>query len=297
MSVTVQNARSARFKRVSKVDLQALRSALFVPLADERFIAKAHERGADALLLDLEDSVPPAQKLAARARLPEAVGQLAARGATVMVRVNSMAEWLTDDLKAVAQTPAAAVFLPKVQSDVQLLAAEELLGSSGAKLVAMLESPAAVLAAVQISRAGSRLSGLVFGSEDYCGALGIASSAAFLDWPAQLVATAARASGLAAFGQPGPVAEIADMGAYAKLLERAKAMGFTGTLCIHPKQVAMANKVYSSSPEEIALAREIVAAFEVALREGRGAFALHGRMIDAPIVDQARATLARTRGG
>jgi citrate lyase subunit beta/citryl-CoA lyase len=280
---------------VSGLDLQTLRSALFVPLADERFLARAHERGADALLLDLEDSVPPAQKLAARARVPEAVRQLAARGATVMLRVNSLPEWLADDLKAAAQSPLAVIFLPKVESAEQLLAAERVLGSCPAKLVAMLESPAAVLSTLEISRAGTRLAGLVFGSEDYCGALGISSASAALDWPAQLVATAARARGLAAFGQPGPVAEIADMGAYAKLLERAKAMGFSGTLCIHPKQVSVANRVYSSSPEEIALAREIISAFEVSVREGKGAFALHGRMIDAPIVDQARATLSRIR--
>jgi len=272
-----------------------LRSALFVPLADERFLAKAHERGADALLLDLEDSVPPALKAAARARVPEAVRQLAARGATVMVRVNSLPEWFADDLKAAAQSPLTAIFLPKVESGEQVLMAERLLGSSPAKLVAMLESPAAVLSAVEISRAGKRLAGLVFGSEDYCGALGISSASAALDWPAQAVATAARARGLAAFGQPGPVAEIANMDAYAKLLERAKAMGFTGTLCIHPRQAAAANRVYSPTAQEIALAREIVAAFDAALREGRGAFALHGRMIDAPIVDQARATLARAR--
>lgn len=276
-------------------DLQSLRSALFVPLADERFLAKAHERGADALLLDLEDSVPPAQKVAARARLPEAARKLAAQGAALMVRVNSLPEWFADDLKAAAQTPAAVIFLPKVESVEQVLAAERLLGTSPAKLVAMLESPASVLAAVEISRAGSRLAGLVFGSEDYCGALGISSANAALDWPAQMVATAARARGLAAIGLPGPVSEIADIEAFTRLLEKAKAMGFTGCTCIHPKQVAAANRVYSSSVEEIALAREIVAAFEAALREGRGAFALHGRMIDAPIVDQARATLARVR--
>ena len=276
-------------------DLQSMRSALFVPLADDRFLAKAHERGADALLLDLEDSVPPPQKVAARARLPQAAGKLAAQGATLMVRVNSLPEWFADDLKAAAQTPAAVIFLPKVESIEQVLAAERLLGASQAKLVAMLESPAAVLAAVEISRAGTRLAGLVFGSEDYCGVLGIASSAAALDWPAQMVATAARARGLAAIGLPGPVAEIADIDAFTRLLEKAKAMGFTGCTCIHPKQVAAANKVYTPAAGEIALAKEIVSAFEAALREGKGAFALHGRMIDAPIVDQARATLKRMR--
>ena len=276
-------------------DLQALRSALFVPLADERFLAKAHERGADALLLDLEDSVPPPQKMAARARLPDAARRLAAQGATVMVRINSLPEWFAEDLNAAAQTPAAVIFLPKVESVEQVLAAERLLGANEAKLVAMLESPAAVLAAVEISRAGTRLAGLVFGSEDYCGVLGIASSAAALDWPAQMVATAARARGLAAIGLPGPVAEIADIDAFTRLLEKAKAMGFTGCTCIHPKQVAAANKVYTPAAGEIALAKEIVSAFEAALREGKGAFALHGRMIDAPIVDQARATLKRMR--
>ncbi len=272
-----------------------MRSALFVPLADDRFLAKAHERGADALLLDLEDSVPPAHKLAARARLPEAARRLAASGATVMVRVNSLPELVADDLKAAAQSPVVAVFLPKVESAEQIVAAERALGGNTAQLVAMLESPAAVLSAMEISRAGTRLAGLVFGSEDYCGVLGISSGTAALDWPAQMVAVAARARGLAAFGQPGPVAEIADMDAYARLLVKARAMGFTGTLCIHPKQVTLANRVYSASEEEIALAREIISAFEAALRDGRGAFALHGRMIDAPIVDQARATLARVR--
>ncbi|HEY8069126.1 MAG TPA: CoA ester lyase [Burkholderiales bacterium] len=280
---------------MSTLDLKSLRSALFVPLADERFLAKAHQRGADALLLDLEDSVPPAQKAAARARLPEAARRLAAQGATVMVRVNAAPEFLAEDLKAAAQSDVEAVFLPKVETAEHVVAAEYLLAPSPAKLVAMLESPGAILAAPEISRAGTRLAGLAFGSEDYCAALGIASSAASLDWPAQMLATAARARGLAAFGLPGPVSEIEDVDAFSRLLGKAKAMGFTGCTCIHPKQVAAANRVYSPSPEEIALAEEVVSAFEAAVRGGRGAFALHGRMIDAPVVDQARATLARAR--
>jgi len=275
--------------------LSTVRSALFVPLADERFLARAHERGADALLLDLEDSVPPAQKAEARARLPEAARRLAVAGATVMVRVNNDAGLLADDLKAAVQARAAAVFLPKTESADQVKAASFLLDGCDAGVVAMIESPAAVLEAPAIARAGGRLAGLAFGSEDYCGALGIASSAAMLDWPAQAVAVAARARGLAAFGLPGPVAEIADMDAYTRLLEKAKAMGFTGTLCVHPKQVAASNGVYSPSDAELALAREIVAAFDAAVKEGRGAFALHGRMIDAPVAEQARATLARAR--
>jgi citrate lyase subunit beta/citryl-CoA lyase len=275
--------------------LQSLRSALFVPLADERFLAKAHERGADALLLDLEDSVPPAQKAEARARLPAAVKRLAAAGATVMVRVNSDAQHLADDLRAAAQARARAVFLPKVENADQVTAASFLLDGGEASVVAMLESPASVLDAPAIARAGGRLAGLAFGGEDYCGILGIASGAASLDWPAQMVATAARARGLAAFGLPGPVAEIADMDAYTRLLEKAKAMGFTGTLCVHPKQVAASNRVYSPTEAELALAREVVAAFDAAVKEGRGAFALRGRMIDAPVAEQARATLARLR--
>jgi citrate lyase subunit beta/citryl-CoA lyase len=280
---------------MKRVDLTTLRSALFVPLADERFLAKAQERGADALLLDLEDSVPPAQKAAARARLPEAAKRLAATGATVMVRVNSTPELVADDLAAAARADVAAVFLPKVESAAQLRVADQHLGASKAQLVALLESPGAVLGAAEIARAGKRLAGLAFGSEDYCGALGMASSAAALDVPAQLLAMAARANGLAAFGAPGPVAEIQDMEAFERMLRKAKAMGYTGFTCIHPRQVAVANRVYSPTAEEIALAKEIVEAFEVAVKEGRGAFALHGRMIDAPVVDQARATLARVR--
>jgi citrate lyase subunit beta/citryl-CoA lyase len=273
--------------------LQSLRSVLFVPLADERFLARAHERGADALLLDLEDSVPPAQKAEARRRLADAVRLLQSRGATAMVRVNAEVQYLADDLRAAAQARVGAVFLPKVEHADQVKAASFLLDGCEASVVAMLESPASVLDAPAIARAGGRLAGLAFGSEDYCGALGVSSDQAALDWPAQMVATAARARGLAAFGLPGPVAEIADMEGYARLLEKAKAMGYTGTLCIHPKQVAASNRVYAPSEAEILLAREIVAAFDAAVKEGRGAFALHGRMIDAPVAAQARATLAR----
>ena len=276
-------------------DLLTLRSALFVPLADERFLARAHERGADALLLDLEDSVPPAYKQEARARLPEAARRLAALGATVMVRVNAAPDLAADDIDAAAHSPVTAVFLPKVESAAQVRAADKQLAGSAALLVAQLESPGAVLAAVDIAKAGGRLAGLAFGSEDYCGALGVASGKAALDWPAQMLAAAARARGLAAFGVPGPLTEIADMDAFSRLLEKAKAMGFTGCTCIHPKQVAAANRAYSPSADEIALAAEIIAAFEAAVREGRGALSLHGRMIDAPVVDQARATLARVR--
>jgi citrate lyase subunit beta/citryl-CoA lyase len=279
----------------ASVNFSVLRSALFVPLADDRFLARAHQRGADALLLDLEDSVPPAHKLQARARLPEAARRLAALGATVMVRVNSAPELLAGDLQAAAQSPVAAVFLPKVESAEHVAAAETLLAGCDARLIALLESPHAILGAAEISRTGSRLAGLAFGSEDYCGVLGIASDKAALDWPAQMLAVAARARGLAAFGLPGPVSEIEDTEAFTRLLEKAQAMGYTGCTCIHPKQVAAANRVYSPTPGEIALAREIISAFEAAVREGRGAFALHGRMIDAPVVDQARATLARAR--
>lgn len=273
----------------------ALRSALFVPLADDRFLARAPERGADALLLDLEDSVPPALKKEARARVAGAAKQLQARGATVMVRVNAGSDLVNEDLRAAAQAGAAAVFLPKVESPAQLLAAEQQLSGTDTRIIAMLESPAAILAAAEIARTGKRLAGLAFGSEDYCGQLGIPSSAAALDWPAQMLAVAARARGLAALGVPGPVAEIDDMAAFEALLRRAKAMGFTGFMCIHPRQVVATNKVYTPTSEEIALAREIVAANEAALREGRGAFALHGKMIDPPVVEQARATLARMR--
>jgi len=280
---------------MNAIDLRFLRSVLFVPLADDRFIARAHERGADALLLDLEDSVPLAYKREARERLPEAARRLAAAGATVMVRVNSAPDLAADDLAAAARCALAAVFLPKGESAAQLRAAEQQLAGSETQLVAQLESPAAVLAAVEIARAGKRLAGLAFGSEDYCGLLGIASDKAALEWPAQMVAVAARAHGQAAFGVPGPLSEIADMEAFTRLLEKAKAMGYTGCTCIHPRQVAAANRVYSPSTDEIALAREIVAANEAAARDGRGAFALHGRMIDAPIVEQARATLARVR--
>ncbi len=274
-------------------------AGLFVPLSEPRFLARAHERGADAVVLDLEDAVAASRKAEARAGLPAAVRGLGAYDVSVVLRVNADAQWLRDDVLAAAAAGVDALMLPKVQGAAALAALEPLWREAEAlagrpphslRLLALIESPAAVLDAAAIARASPRLAALVFGGEDYAAALGLPASLAALDLPAQQVALAARAAGLAAWGLPGSIAGL-DEAAFAALAARARSLGYTGCLCIHPLQLAAARRGFAPSAAEVVQARAIVAAAADAAREGRAAVLLDGRMIDPPVLLQARATL------
>jgi citrate lyase subunit beta/citryl-CoA lyase len=282
--------------------LAELTVTLFVPLTQPRFVARAHERGADAVVLDLEDSVAATHKAQARAFLPQAADVLRGRGVPTLVRVNADPALLREDLAAVAAAGLAVVVLPKVDSATGVLALEPLCGAAEAaagrphgslRVLALIESPAGVLAAASIAHAVPRVAGLVFGAEDYCAALGIASDTAALDWPAQQVAVAARAAGGVAFGLPGSGADVMDVSGLERLARRARRMGFGGCFCIHPAQVEAARRGFLPSPAEVAQARAVVQAAEAASQAGQGAVALGGRMIDAPLVSQAESILRK----
>jgi citrate lyase subunit beta/citryl-CoA lyase len=274
------------------LDIAGLCSALFIPLTEPRFIARAHVRGADAIVLDLEDGVAARRKDAARAQLAIAVQQLASHGLPVLLRVNSNPSAMQEDLAASRAAGVRDVLLPKAD----VTAIERAAGLyPDVNWIAIVESPAAVMAAPAVAAASDRLRGLAFGSEDYCAALGLSSRDANLQLPAHLIALAARAAGLAAFGLPGTISEIKDMTAFERGVRAGRAMGFTGCFCVHPSQVAVVNRVFSPTAQEIEAAHRLLHAAQVADQQGRGAVALDGQMIDAPLVAQARAVLARSR--
>ncbi len=265
------------------------RSLLFVPATSPQLLAKAVRSGADAVIVDLEDSVAPERKAEARRLAQEAI---AAHGNEVplLLRVNAQPGWLREDLAQAPLDRLQGLMLPKVESAQQVIDVQETLARLGAPqlpIAVLIETARGVLHAERIA-AGPNVAALGFGAEDYASEMGVAPQPPSLLWPAQQVATCARAFGQACWGLPGSIAEIADMEAFGALVSQARAVGFTGTVCIHPKQVAVANQGFGPSAAELEWARKVVAADEDAQRRGLGAVQLEGRMIDRPIVERAR---------
>jgi len=273
------------------------RSLLYVPAAREKFIAKAHERGADAIILDLEDSIAPAEKPAARAALAGAVPRVSANGADVVVRLNRPLELAVQDIQAAVMPGVRALICTKIMGadHVKLLA--ELIESAEAArgmaigqtgMVVLAEDAAGVLRAEEIARAHPRIVALGIGGEDLATDLGAEATPDALDLPKRLGVLAARAAGVLPLGFIGTVAGLSDLEGYRAMLRRSRAIGFACASCVHPSQVAIINEEYGASEEELARAKRMIAAFEVALGQGLGAVSFEGQMIDLPVVERAR---------
>lgn len=276
------------------------RSLLFVPADATRLLAKADQREADAVILDLEDGVSPTAKPAARLRIAEESSRLAGKGVPVVVRVNASWLDLIEDLRAAVGPSVRAIMLPKVEDAGQVRAVAALIGElelragvpqGATRLLPLIETPAG-LAEVGTLAATPRVIGLAFGGEDFSRALGVPPAPATLGLPCQSVALAARARGLMALGLPGSLADFQDLEAYAAIVTAGRALGMTGALCIHPAQVPIVNAGFGPTPEEIIWAHRVLDLWADVERTGSGVGSLEGRMIDKPVVDRARAILA-----
>lgn len=279
------------------------RSLLFVPVNREKFVAKAGTRGADGLILDLEDSIAPGDKDSARALIPATIQRLRreSRG-DILVRINQPLELAVRDLEAAVQPDVAAIMVTKAEGPVHLVLLDELvsrleakrgLPDRGIRFIALVESPAAVLQAYDIARSTPRTVGMSLGAEDYATAVGGRPSEDLLLMPKQQILQAARAAGILPMGTIGTLADFSDLTGYERMVRRSAAFGFVGSSAIHPTQVPVLNKGFSPSPEEVAEAERMVALDAQARAEGKGSFQIDGKMIDIPVVDRAKALLAR----
>ncbi len=284
------------------IELPSWRSLLFVPLTRERFIEKAPDSGADAIILDLEDSVGPNDKEAARRALPDAAKRVSSKGADVVVRINRPWRMVVRDLEAAIIPGVAALTLPKVDSPehVQAIAemVDELESERGiapgtVKFEALIETAAGLLRAGEIARAHPRLVALSAGAEDLALSLGMLPEAEGLFLPKQQCLIAARAAGILPLGFVGTVADYKDLDAYRAMIRRSRRLGFVGASCIHPSNVAILNEEFAPNAEEVSHAERMVAAYDVALAAGKGSVEFEGKMMDIPVVERAKQLLAR----
>ncbi len=276
---------------LNAIMIRSRRSALYLPASNPRAVAKARTLPADVIILDLEDAVAPEAKDNARAAVIAAIVEGGFGDREIVVRVNGLqTPWGEADLEALASTPPQAVLIPKVASPGDLTAAAA--RAPRVPLWAMIEMPAAILHLGGIAAAPG-LGALVMGCNDLAAELGATPGADRIPLHPALALTlaAARAHGLAALD--GVFNAIEDEAGFAAEARQGAAFGFDGKTLIHPSQIDTCNAAFSPSPEQVANARAVVAAFDDPANAQLGAIRLDGRMVERLHLATAHRTLAR----
>lgn len=280
------------------------RSSLIMPVNQPRFVEKAYLRGADAIVLDLEDSVPPAEKGRARTMVKAAIPMAARGGADVFVRINKPVEMMMEDLDAAIHPGLTGIAVPKAESAAELHMLDELVGyweqrraipAGTVQFAVSVETATGVLRAEEIAKASPRIASIGAGPEDLALDLGIESTVEgkeFLYVKLRMVIVA-NAAGVQPMGLMGTLADYADLEGLARSAREAYRVGFRGAGLIHPAQVPICNQAYAPLPEQVEWSRRVLAAFEEGVARGTASVAVDGRMIDIPIAEKARRILAR----
>jgi citrate lyase subunit beta/citryl-CoA lyase len=280
--------------------MPAYRSFLFAPGNHARKVVKVFDCGADHVILDLEDAVAKAEKVATRALVVEALKRLRRGGA--YIRVNAFTtEFCYGDAVAVVGRGLDGIILPMVESREQIVAFDWLVGAlererglppGGIDIIPIIETAKGIAQARAIAGAGTRVKRMAFGAGDYTLDMNMewTRGESELEHARAEMAVASRAAGLEA-----PIdtvwVHINDLDGLASSAKRARQLGFQGKMCIYPTQVAPVNGAFTPSETEIAFARRVVAAFETAERAGSSSIQLDGYFIDYPIVYKAQRTL------
>lgn len=281
------------------MDLQ--RSWMFVPGHRQRMIDKALGLDADALMLDIEDGVAPAEKDRARRLIGEALArERQPREPLRFVRINAIGHRrMEDDLAAVLRPGLDGIVLPKVESAAEVAAVESRVAAHEAacgarlRLLVAIESPRGLLAAPAIASCSDRVAGLMFGAEDFGRELGLPASrqgeAQDLLYARSALVVAAASAHVQAVD--GVWVDLQDPQGLERFALQSRRLGFTGMSSIHPSQVAPINAAFRPGAEEIDYARKVIAAYEEAAARGDGSVAFGGQLIDRPIIERARRTL------
>jgi len=283
------------------------RSLLFVPGAERRKLERACGAGADTLLLDLEDSVAPAQKADARQQVAAALRAGMFGETEAAVRVNAPGTpYFEDDVESMVLAGARVLLLPKSETPGGVRAVVERLErlegtipdarESPVQLLLLVESPAGITGALALGRSAPRVEALCFGHADFSLEMGLQETDASvgIGYHARCaLVIAAKACGVAPIDSVHT--EVRDETAFRRDAELGLRLGFEGKLCIHPRQVEIANEVYTPRQEQVEYALRVVGAAREAEAEGRGVFTLNGKMIDAPVIAAQRRVLSRAR--
>lgn len=283
-------------------ELPVWRSLMYVPVNVEKYVDKAHTRGADVIQLDVEDSVPPSEKANARKLIAKNAARVKRGGADVVVRINQplslavrdIEEAVCPDVDGIAVTKASGVsHLQLLDELVSELEQKRGMTVGHTKFITMIETPEAFFKIREITTACSRIIACNIGGEDYALNCNMQPTGDALFYPKQQMIFAASAAGIMPLGFVDTIATFGDWDNFRKMVRRSRDFGFVGAGCIHPGQVTIVNEEYKPSAAEVEYARKVIAMDKEAAAAGRGSFALDGKMIDIPIIVRAERLLKR----
>jgi citrate lyase subunit beta/citryl-CoA lyase len=281
--------------------MRHIRSLLFAPANRPDLLLKFPRYAADAFAIDIEDATPEAEKAAARNALPPIVEQLRDAGleSQLFIRTNApRSRHADEDLHAALDMPVDGVMMPKLETTADLARFSAAVGSAEKRtgrtlqLIGVIETPRGVMNVEALATApDSRLTALAFGAEDFITGLGGRRTPESREvlYARSRVVLAARSQGLQALDQV--CVSIRDDEVFRRDAEAGRELGFSGKMCIVPRQIEIANAVFSPSAEEIDRSRRLLEAYDKANAVGRGVFEFEGNMVDEPVLQRAREIL------
>ena len=285
--------------------MHSRRALLYMPGADRRKIEKATTLKVDCVCMDMEDGVAITQKTEARAVIAQAMKELDFGSSERCIRINSVGSGLEKyDLAAAVATDPEAVVVPKVETATQVRAISdyiEMYERSARKPVGSIrmlvgvETAKGIMNLREIAEADRRLEAIIFGAEDYAASIGARRTKEGTEvlYARSAVVTACAANDLQAIDMV--YIDFRDVEGLRAEAEQGAGLGFSGKQVIHPNQVGVVQEAFSPSSEAIEYAQRLVDAFSASQKEGRGAFALDGRMIDMPLLKNAQKVLDRAK--
>jgi citrate lyase subunit beta / citryl-CoA lyase len=285
-----------------KPNLPVWRSLMYVPVNVDKYVDKAHTRGADVIQLDVEDSVPPAEKDKARTLVEKAAAKVRRGGADVVVRINRPLSLAVRDLEHSICPDVDGIAITKVDSASHVRLLDELVSgleekrgmkAGHTKFTTMIETADAFFRIHEIVRACGRIVACNIGGEDFALDCNMQPSGEALFYPKQHMIIAANSVGIIPLGFIDSVAGFGDWDNFRKMVRRSRDFGFMGAGCIHPGQVTIVNEEYTPTADEVDYARKVIKMDREASASGRGSFSLDGKMIDIPVVVRAEKLIRR----
>ena len=289
-------------KQDTNSELPVWRSLMYVPVNVDKYVDKAHTRGADVIQLDVEDSVPPAEKERARTLVEKAAARVRRGGADVVVRINRPLSLAVRDLEHSVCPDVDGIACTKVDSASHVRLLDELVSEleekrgmqqGHTKFITMIETADAFFRIHEIVKASPRIVACNIGGEDFALDCNMQPTGDALFYPKQHMIIAANAAGIVPLGFIDSVAGFGDWERFRTMVRRSRDFGFMGAGCIHPGQVAIVNEEYTPSAEDVAYAHKVIQMDKEAAASGRASFALDGKMIDIPIIYRAERLLRR----
>ena len=285
--------------------MHSRRALLYMPGDDRRKIEKSTTLGVDCICMDMEDGVAVNRKVEARAVIAQAMKDLDFGSSERCIRINSVGSGLEAyDLAAALATQPDTIVVPKIESAEQVKWVSEHIEAfevssnhdiGSIRLLIGVETAKGILNLKEIAEADNRLEAIIFGAEDYAASIGAKRTKEGTEvlYARQAVVTACAANDLQAIDMV--FIDFRDNDGLRLEAEQGAGFGFSGKQIIHPNQVAAVQEAYTPSDESIEYAKRIVESFEASQREGKGAYALDGKMIDMPLLKNAQKVLDRAR--